>query len=463
MKIYYYTLGCKVNHYETEALKERLEQSGNISAKSIVDADVAIVNSCTVTGQANVKCRQILHKIRKQNANCILILTGCFPQAFEEEVKSFDFCDIICGSANRMSIPKMLNDYLSDDNVDKNGKRMQIISIEKYSKADKIENMSINGYEDKTRANVKIQDGCDQYCSYCIIPYARGHIRSKSLDKIRKEIIRLSKSGHKEVVLVGINLCCYGKDFGNSKSIRLIDAVETACSVEGIERVRLGSIEPEMISDEDVERMSKLNKLCPQFHLSLQSGCDKTLKEMNRKYTAFEYETLCNKLRKAFPDCAITTDIMVGFPGESDEDFLKSLRFVEKMKFSKVHIFPYSMREGTAAAKRTDQIDGKTKEKRAKAMEAVCAKSSEEFLKAQVGKVYPVLFEKEKSLDFYEGHTPNYINVKIPRKNLKKPQNSLRKQILYVKIEKAEKSCCIGSFADDLTMQNLYENKYKEL
>lgn len=445
MKIYYYTLGCKVNHYETEALKEKLELSGHTCTKSIKDADAAVVNSCTVTGQANLKCRQILHKIRKQNECCILILTGCFPQAFEKEVRAFDFCDIICGSANKMNIPQMLNDYLSDSN------RKQIICIEKHSKGEKIENMSITGYESKTRANVKIQDGCDQYCTYCIIPYARGHVRSKSLEEIKEEITSLSKKGHREIILVGINLCCYGKDLGDGKSIRLIDAIEAACSVEGIDRVRLGSIEPEMICDDDIERMSRLDKLCPQFHLSLQSGCDKTLREMNRKYTTFEYKTLCNKLRKSFPDCAITTDIMVGFPGESDEDFSESLSFVEKIKFAKVHIFPYSKRDGTVAAKRSDQIDGIVKEKRAKSMEAVCSKLSYEFMNTQVGKIYPVLFEKEKSPEYYEGHTPNFTFVKIPKKNLKTNQNSLRKKILYVKIEKVEKNYCIGSFADDLS------------
>ncbi len=451
MKIYFYTLGCKVNHYETEALKERLELSFHTCTESIKDADAAIVNSCTVTGQASLKCRQVLRKIRKHNESCIIILTGCFPQAFENEVRTFDFCDIICGSANKMSIPELINDYLSDDNLDSNGERKQIISIKKHSENDKIESMSINGYENKTRANVKIQDGCDQYCSYCIIPYARGHIRSKRLEEIKNEITKLSKKGHREVILVGINLCCYGRDLCSNNSIRLIDAVETACSVEGIDRVRLGSIEPEMISDEDIERMAGLSKLCPQFHLSLQSGCDRTLREMNRKYTCSEYETLCNKLRKSFPDCAITTDIMVGFPGESDEDFNESLSFVSKIKFAKVHIFPYSKREGTAAARRNDQIDGKIKETRSKAMESVCSRLSSEFMNSQVGKIYPVLFEKEKSSEFYEGHTPNFTFVKIPKKNLKTPQNSLRKKILYVKIEKVENNYCIGSFADDLS------------
>lgn len=451
MKIFYYTLGCKVNHYETEALKEKFALLGHECVKSIKEADAAVVNSCTVTGQANLKCRQMLHKIKRQNENCILILTGCFPQAFEKEVRTFDFCDIICGSANKMNIPQMLDDFMHDNNIDSNGKRMQIINIEKHSKNDKIEDMSISGYENKTRANVKIQDGCDQYCTYCIIPYARGHIRSKGLSEIKSEIQELSKKGHKEVVLVGINLCCYGKDLGIGKNIRLIDAIETACSVDGIERVRLGSIEPEMISDSDIDRMAKLKKLCPQFHLSLQSGCDKTLKEMNRKYTSSEYRALCEKLRKKFPDCAITTDVMVGFPGETDEDFHKSLDFVKKIKFAKVHIFPYSKREGTIAAKRTDQIDGKIKEQRAKTMESECAAESYQFLISQVGKVFPVLFEKEKSSDFFEGHTPNFTFVKIPRKNLKIPQNSLRKMILYVRIEKAEKNYCIGSFADNLS------------
>lgn len=451
MKIFFYTLGCKVNHYETEALKEKFVLLGHECAESIKDADAAIVNSCTVTGQANLKCRQILHKIKRQNENCILILTGCFPQAFEKEVRTFDFCDIICGSANKMNIPQMLDDFISSGNLDSKGNRHQIVNIEKHSKHDKIEDMSISGYADKTRANVKIQDGCDQYCTYCIIPYARGHIHSKGLEEIKNEIIALSNKGHKEVILVGINLCCYGKDLGDGKSVRLIDAIETACSVDGIERVRLGSIEPEMISDRDIERMAKLKKLCPQFHLSLQSGCDKTLKEMNRKYTCSEYEALCLKLRKNFPDCALTTDVMVGFPGESDEDFNKSLEFVKKIKFAKVHIFPYSKREGTIAAKRIDQIDGKVKENRAKTMEDECAKISSEFLNSQIGKIYPVLFEKEKSPDYYEGHTPNFTFVKIPRKNLKIAKNSLRKMILYVRIEKAEKNYCIGSFADDLS------------
>lgn len=447
MKIFYYTLGCKVNHYETEALKEKFKLLGHKTVKSIKEADAAVVNSCTVTGQANLKCRQILHKIKRQNQNCILILTGCFPQAFESEVRGFEFCDIICGSSNKMNIPNMLLDFINVNNIDGNGNRKQIISIEKHLKNDKIEDMLISGYENKTRANVKIQDGCDQYCTYCIIPYARGHIRSKGLEEIKNEITGLAKNGHKEIILVGINLCCYGKDLEGD--IRLIDAIETACSIDGIERVRLGSIEPEMISDRDIERMSKLKKLCPQFHLSLQSGCDKTLKEMNRKYTSAEYEALCKKLRKSFPDCALTTDVMVGFPGESDKDFKESLNFVKKIKFAKVHIFPYSKREGTIAAKRDDQIKNSEKEKRAKAMEYECIKASKEFLNSQIGKIYPVLFEREKSPDFYEGHTPNFTFVKIPKKNLKIPQNSLRKTILYVKIEKAEKNYCIGSFVDD--------------
>ena len=448
MQVYFHTFGCKVNQYETELLRQSFEANGFKTAEKASSAQIYVINSCTVTAESDKKVRQLLHRLRRENPASIIALCGCLPKAPGFLPQSVPEADVILGIENKQSLPRLVERYIETG--------LKIVEISSQDKIYPVE--SLFGSPKKTRAIIKIQDGCDRFCSYCVIPYARGRSRSKPIEDIACEAKKLVSSGHKELVVVGINLSDYGKD----TEYNLADAVEAVCN-SGALRVRLGSLEPEELSEDIIKRLGDLENLCPHFHLALQSGCDKTLKEMNRKYTAFEYETLCNKLRKAFPDCAITTDIMVGFPGESDEDFLKSLSFAEKMKFSKVHIFPYSMREGTAAAKRTDQIDGKTKEKRAKAMEAVCAKSSEEFLKAQVGKVYPVLFEKEKTLDFYEGHTPNYINVKIPRKNLKKPQNSLRKQILYVKIEKAEKGCCIGSFADDLTMQNLYEKKYKEL
>lgn len=431
MNIYYYTFGCKVNQYETENLRQTFEQRGFNSTKKISDADVCLINTCTVTSTADSKCRQLLHKIKKQNPYSIIILTGCFPQAFEDEAREMTECDIITGASDKTAIPELLDEYLA--------RRERIVKISPHKKGEHFEKMTNGEIASKTRAYIKIQDGCDQYCTYCIIPYARGHIRSKPLDELKAEVEKLAQCDHKEIVLVGINLCCYGKDLPDD--VRLVDAVEVACSVEGVERVRLGSLEPEMISDEDIKRMANQPKLCPQFHLSLQSGCDKTLKAMNRKYSTYEYECLCKSLRENFENCAITTDIMVGFAGETEEDFQQSLDFVKKMKFAQSHIFPYSVRKGTIAEKRPDQVSQAEKERRAKLMEEVCKKSEEDFLKNMVGKTVRVLFEREKCTEFHQGYCENYTQIKIPRKN---SQKSLRKMIFCVTIEKYEKDYCIG-------------------
>ena len=432
MKIFYYTFGCKVNQYETENLKQSFIKRGFDIAENIPSADVCLVNTCTVTANSDSKCRQFLNKVKKQNPHCIIILTGCFPQAFEETAYEMTECDIITGSSNKTEIPELLDEYLS--------KRQRIIKIIPHQKGDSFEEMSNTEVKTKTRAYIKIQDGCDQYCTYCIIPYARGHIRSKPLDVLKEEIIQLSNSGHKEVVLVGINLCCYGNDLDSN--IRLIDAIEVACSVSGIERVRLGSLEPEMISDDDIKRMANQPKLCPQFHLSLQSGCDKTLKAMNRKYSTKEYTQLVDKLRQHFDSCAITTDIMVGFPDETEEDFNQSLEFAKKIKFSKTHIFPYSKRNGTIAAKRENQIPQSIKEKRASLMNKVCSETEQEFLQGMLGKTVKVLFERENCTEFHQGFSENYTQIKIPTKN---PLKSLRRSIFYVKINEYEKNYCIGT------------------
>ncbi|NLZ46361.1 MAG: tRNA (N(6)-L-threonylcarbamoyladenosine(37)-C(2))-methylthiotransferase MtaB [Clostridiales bacterium] len=432
MKIYYYTFGCKVNQYETENLKQLFLKRGFDTSDKIIGADVCLVNTCTVTANSDSKCRQFLRKVKKQNPYCILILTGCFPQAFEDAAYEMEECDIITGSSNKTEIPELLDEYLS--------KRQRIIKIVPHKKGEKFEDMSNTEVKTKTRAYIKIQDGCDQYCSYCIIPYARGHIRSKSLDILKNEIIELSKSGHKEVILVGINLCCYGKDLDND--IRLIDAIEVACGIDGIERVRLGSLEPEMILDEDIKRMARQKKLCPHFHLSLQSGCDRTLKSMNRKYTISEYTELVNKLRENFENCAITTDIMVGFPDETDEDFNQSLEFARKIKFSHAHIFPYSQREGTVAAKRDNQISQSIKEKRARKMTEICKQSEQDFLQKMIGKSVKVLFERESCTEFHQGFSENYTQIKIMREN---PLKSLRRTIFCVKIIGYENNYCIGT------------------
>ena len=431
MNIYYYTFGCKVNQYETENIRQSMENDGFDTVNDFRTADISIINTCTVTSRSDLKCRQLLHKIKRENPNIIIVLTGCFPQAFTEEAEAMDECAIIVGTSNKSKIPQYIDEYLSH--------RQRIINIPTHTKDEKFEQMSNKQNSGKTRAYMKIQDGCDQYCTYCIIPYARGHIRSKSLENISIEASDLADSGYKEIVVVGINLCCYGKDF--SEDIRLIDAVELICRTAPECRVRLGSIEPEMISSDDIRRLSELKNFCPQFHLSLQSGCDKTLKAMNRKYTCQEYKELCDRLRENFSDCAITTDVMVGFAGETEEDFNQSLEFVKSIGFSKVHIFPYSERKGTIAAKRTDQVPKNIRDERANIMAKACDEQRKLFIQSMVGKVFTVLFEKENSPEYHQGYTPNYTLVKIPRISM---DTSLRKQMHDVKIIKAENDFCLG-------------------
>ena len=410
-------------------MKQAFLSSGFDVLNDEFGADIYVINSCTVTSMSDKKIRQTIHHLRKENPHSIIVLTGCFPQAFKEEAEKLSDVDIITGSKDRGGVIELVKEYMLNQE--------QIIKISDYRKNDEFEKMKNFEFVDKTRAFIKIQDGCDQFCSYCIIPTARGRIRSKPIDDLRDEVIGLAQAGHKEVVLVGINLSFYGKEFG----LRLVDAVELCCSIDGIERVRLGSLEPELMSDTDIARLAGLKKLCPQFHLSLQSGCNKTLKDMNRKYTAEEYFELVKKLRNAFEDCAITTDVMVGFPDESDEDFKESLQFVEKVCFNKVHIFPYSMREGTVAAKRPNQIQSSIKTLRAKQMAEIAEISFKLNLNKQVGKIYPILFERENCTEFHQGYAPNYTLVKIPAKNSDK---SLRREIFYVKINGIEKDFCIG-------------------
>lgn len=433
MKAYYYTFGCKVNQYETENIKQSFEKKGFETTKQFTDADVCIINTCTVTSVSDKKNRQLIHRIKKENPEAVLVITGCFPQAFEQEAEKITEADIITGAGNKSNILQYVEEYLVSHN--------RIIAVREHTKSEKFESMHNDKYTDKTRAYVKIQDGCDQYCTYCIIPYARGHIRSKPINDLLDEVTALRNAGHCEIVLVGINLSCYGREFG----LRLVDAVEAACSVDGIERVRLGSLEPELISDDDIKRMAAQKKLCPQFHLSLQSGCDATLKAMNRKYNTSEYLEIVTKLRNAFDDCAITTDIMVGFPGETDEDFKESLLFAQKTGFAKTHIFPYSKRDGTIAAKRDDQIDPRIKEERAKEMAGVCENSHKDFLTGLIGKTVPVLLETQTDDGCYKGYTPNYTSVKIMSQNMEK---CLKNKIIYVKIERLENDYCIGTIIE---------------
>lgn len=433
MYIYFFSFGCKVNLYETEYMKQTFEAAGFGIASDEKEADGFVVNSCTVTGTGDKKVRQTLHRLRRDYPNAVIALTGCLPQAFEESARQLP-ADIITGTKGRGRLHEQFIAFASE--------RRRIVDISSYSASDEFEPMQNSDYQKKTRAFVKIQDGCNQFCSYCIIPYARGRIRSKPIAELEAEVRTLAANGYKEIVLTGINLCFYGA----GDNLGLADAVEVCCREEGIERVRLGSLEPEKISERDISRLAAQSKLCPQFHLSLQSGCDRTLAAMNRKYTSLEYAELVRRLRTAFPDCAVTTDIMTGFPGETAEDFAESLEFARSMEFARVHVFPYSVRSGTKAAEMGGQLPISVKAERAAVMAAEMQISSVNFLKKMVGKTVPVLFERENEPNYYHGYTPNYTLVRIHKENDKK---SLRNRIFCVKIIGVDNNGCIGEICHE--------------
>ena len=402
MLISFHTLGCKVNQYETQAMRYILEQAGfstaDFDAKNTAP-DVLVINSCTVTGESDRKLRQFLRRCRRQVPNGVLVLTGCMPQAYPEKAAELLEADIVLGNAARRDILPRLQEYLAH--------RQRIVDIPPHEKI--YEPLDIDDFQGRTRAFIKIQDGCNRFCSYCIIPYARGRVRSRKPEDIQSELQRLADKGFKEVVLVGINLTAYGQDNG----LTIADAVDAACSVEGIQRVRLGSLEPDFITDETIARMKAQPKLCPQFHLALQSGCDATLKRMNRHYTTAEYADLCQRLRKHFPDCALTTDVMVGFPGETDEEFEASCRFVEEIAFSRVHVFAYSRRPGTVADRLPGQVDNQEKARRSKQMIAVCRQSAESYAETYINTTIPVLLETPYPDGTIDGHTDTYLTVRV--------------------------------------------------
>lgn len=429
MKIAFYTLGCKVNQYETENLKSRFAAEGFELVGDTDEADVYVINSCTVTASGDKKTRQILHRFHRQNPNAVLALTGCMPQAFPEKAEHLPEAQIVTGSYHRAKLVEYVRRALAT------GER--IVDITPHQRGEAFEAMKTTRFTEKTRAFVKIEDGCDRYCSYCIIPKARGPVRSKPLPELRDELMGIAENGYKEVVLVGINLSSYGKDCG----LRLIDAVELACSIDGISRVRLGSLEPELLTDEDIDRMARQPKFCPQFHLSLQSGCDETLRRMHRHYDTAFYAGLVEKLRSRFPDCAVTTDIMVGFAGETEEEFDTSLRFAERIGFAQTHVFAYSVREGTRAAKLPGQLDRKAKEKRSRQMMETARQSREQFLRSQIGKTEDILFECTVTEEGTEGHTKNYVPVYV------KADIPLSRKIFPVRITGVNGDHCTGELA----------------
>lgn len=400
MKVKFYTLGCKVNQYESQAISEALIKKG-FEITSEKSADVIIINSCTVTASADQKTRQAVRRFRRNNPDAVIVLTGCMPQAYPEKSNALTEADIILGNKNNDTLPDLLCEFIE--------KRDRLFSVCEHTKGDPFRGDTISSFEERTRAYLKIQDGCNRFCSYCVIPYSRGRVRSKPLDTIKTEVELLAEKGYSEVVLVGINLSSYGQDTGDS----FPDAVKTVNDVNGIERVRLGSLEPDHLTDDVIEKLSACEKLCPQFHLSLQSGCDNTLRSMNRHYTADDFRRIARKLREVFADCTLTTDVMVGFAGESEEDFEESLSFVKEIGFEKVHVFPYSVRKGTRAEKLPGHLEKSVKEKRCKIMIEKTEKLRREFFAGQVGKIYSVIPETVGKDGLTNGYTPNYIPVKF--------------------------------------------------
>lgn len=416
MKVKFYTLGCKVNQYESQAIGEQLKKRGFEIIDGKEKADVVIVNSCTVTAAADQKTRQAVRRFKRQNPHGIVVLTGCMPQAYPDKAKELLEADIVLGNKNNKELPDILESFI------KYGSRR--FEVREHLKGDSFAGDTITAFEERTRAYVKIQDGCNRFCSYCVIPYSRGRVRSKPLCELKTELEHLSANGYKEVVLVGINLSSYGSDIDST----FPEAVKVANDTEGILRVRLGSLEPDHLTDEVIEELSKCEKLCPQFHISLQSGCDSTLKRMNRHYDTADYRRLCKKLRECFNDCTLTTDIMVGFAGESDEDFKTSLSFMEEIGFEKVHVFPYSIRKGTRAEKLDGHLDKKVKEERCKIMIEKAEEIRRNFFKAQVGKTYGIIVETQTDDGYCTGHTANYIPVKV------KLPNGLNGSLVDIKI-----------------------------
>ena len=404
-KVALHNLGCKVNSYETEAMSQLLANAGYEIVSFSEKADVYIVNTCSVTNMADRKSRQMLHKAKKMNEGAIVVATGCYVQTASEKIAEDLSIDIIVGNNKKKEIVEILQEYFKEH------KKNYIIDI---NKTDEYEDLEIATVTEHTRAHLKIQDGCNNFCSYCIIPYARGRIRSRKMDSIKDELERLANNGFKEVVFTGINLSCYDD---NGK--KLIDVIELAENTEGIERIRLGSLDPEVVTEEFAHRLSKVTKICPHFHLSMQSGCDTTLKAMNRHYTSEEYYNKCMLLREKFINPAFTTDVIVGFPQESDEDYATTREFVKKVGFSELHVFKYSRRDGTVAAKMIGQVDETIKSKRSEDLISVGKSLKENYRKEKIGEKVSVLFEEEKEINgikYQVGHTKEYIEVAVETK-----------------------------------------------
>lgn len=417
------TLGCKVNSCESAAIAEAFEREGFARAAAGESADVYVVNSCCVTSMAEKKTRQAVARCKRENPECVTALCGCFPQSYPEAARIIAGADIVVGNAEKSGICDMVKRFLAT--------RVRVIGEKPLGRA--FDESSAGADTDRTRAFIKVEDGCDRFCSYCVIPFARGRVRSRKPEDISRQARLCAESGHREIVLTGINLGCYGQELG----LTLGDAVRAA-DVDGVERIRLSSLEPEMMTDGEIEKLAATDKLCPHFHLALQSGCDETLRRMNRRYDTALYRGAAEKLRSVFPNCAITTDIMVGFAGETDEEFEESLKFVEEMRFAKLHVFPYSIRKGTIAAEQSDQVLPQIKSERAARMARLGEELERRFLAEQLGSVQTVLIEKRKSEQYSHGFSGSYIPVRIYGERLE------RHSLVKAEITSVRDGYCLG-------------------
>ena len=433
-KVAFITLGCKVNQYETNAMTQKFIEKGYEIVEHHQKADIYVINTCTVTNMSDRKSRQMLRRVKELNNKAIVVACGCYAQVAKTELEKIEEIDLILGNNEKKEIVKYVEEYIE------NHKKQ--IEIEDVMYQKEFVDFGDVTYTEKTRAVIKVQDGCDRFCSYCIIPYARGRVRSRRPESIVSEIKQIAKEGIQEVVITGIHIASYGKDFKEdiNKEYRLIDLLEEINKIEGIKRIRLGSLEPLLITEEFVERLVKLEKICHHFHLSLQSGCDETLKRMNRRYTTTEFKNIVSILRKYYEDVILTTDIIVGFPGETEEEFETTYKFLEEIKFYKMHIFKYSPRKGTKAAQMKEQIDGNKKEQRSQKLIELSDKNEKEYNQSYIGKEVEVLWEEEKE-GIYKGHTKNYILAYYKEIESEK-EKDLENKIIKVK--------CIGEEKDHI-------------
>ena len=409
-KVALHNLGCKVNAYEVEAMQQLLENAGYETVPFEEGADVYVINTCTVTNIADRKSRQMLHKAKKMNPDAIVVATGCYAQADTEKLKEDTAVDLILGNNQKTQIVEALEEYEKE-----HAKQVQVIEI---NHTKEYEELSISSTAEHVRAYIKVQDGCNQFCTYCIIPFARGRVRSRKIEEVLSEVETLAAKGYKEVVLTGIHLSSYGVDFPKEERESLLSLIQAVSRVEGISRIRLGSLEPRIITEEFLEGIVKTGKVCPHFHLSLQSGCNKTLKNMNRRYSAQEYAEKCELIRKFYPAPALTTDVIVGFPQETEEDFEESYEFVKKIHFYETHIFKYSRRHGTKAASMDGQLTEAAKAQRSNRMLELHEIRAREYEEAMIGKKMELLLEEEIEIDgrpWYVGHSREYVRAVISK------------------------------------------------